>query len=56
MKKYVFAVLVLWMMVFGTTFLLIHERSVFTFLAPVFLFGMIGNIRLIGHIYSELNG
>jgi len=53
MKKYQFTVIALWAIVFGTTFLLLHEKSIFTYLAPVFLFGMIGNIRLIRHIYYQ---
>lgn len=54
MKKYHLATLLLWIIAYGSTILLIRDKSVLMYLSPVFLFVMIGNIRLISQIYQDL--
>lgn len=54
MKRYHLAALLLWIIVYGTTILLIRDKSVLKYLSPVFLFAMIGNIQLISQIYRDL--
>jgi hypothetical protein len=41
------AVLALWLIALASTFFLVHDRSVFTFLGPIFAICMIGSVTVV---------
>jgi len=56
MRNATFALLALWLIALVTTLLLVPDRSVFTYLGPVFAICTIGSITILRKACGEASG